>query len=172
MLLNVLPRLSTRCGELVSCGSGTASRRGRKRPHRAWSVASAAAVVAVNAALGVEPGVGLVEQPQLGAAHHDGGQCHPASLARRQPVGGDVVQPRRQTKAIKRARHIGVAHPRRPGPQVQVLSRAQLPVERGVVAQQANPAPHRGPFGAQVTAQHIALPLREAQQPGTQVKQG
>ena len=55
MLLNVLPRLSTRCGELVSCGSGAASRRGRNRPHRAWSVAAAAAVVAVNAALGVEP---------------------------------------------------------------------------------------------------------------------
>ena len=55
MLLNVLSRLSTRCGELDSCGSGAASPRGRNRRRRARSTVAAVAAVAVYAALGVEP---------------------------------------------------------------------------------------------------------------------
>ena len=42
-------------------------------------------VVEAVAALGVEPGVGLVEQPQLGAAGDERGDRRPAALAGREP---------------------------------------------------------------------------------------
>ena len=78
--------------------------------------ASTSRLVQQITSVGVEAGVGFVEQPQLGPARHHRGQRNPPPLAGRQPVDGDVRaggRPTRRGSAPDR-------HPprwrRRPGP--------------------------------------------------------
>ena len=96
------------------------------RPARAWArsssweatttVAPAAAACAHQAVdhvagLGVEAGVGLVEQPQLGSAGHQHRDRRPAALAGRQPGHGHVAQP--AVEAQRGERGLGVGRPAR-----------------------------------------------------------
>ena len=59
------------------------------------------------AGLGVEAGVGLVEQPQLGAAGDHRGDRRPAALAGREPGDGDVAQPTVEPERDERGLGVG-----------------------------------------------------------------
>ena len=50
---------------------------------------------------GVEPGVGLVEEPQLGTARHEHSQRHPAALAGREPTHRRAAQPASELEPIE-----------------------------------------------------------------------
>ncbi len=92
----------------------------------------------------IEPGVGFVEQPQLGAAPDHRGERHPAPLPRRQGCTGRS-QPAGDPEPVER--RIGRrprSSPRGTRPEVQVLGHRQVVVEERGVAQQADPAAHRG----------------------------
>ena len=77
-----------------------------------------------GAGLGVEPGVGLVEEPQLGSPGHEHGQGHAPALACRQPAHGGAPDPAAELEAIeggvdagrcllrRRARGTGRSRPR------------------------------------------------------------
>ena len=97
--------------------------------------------------------MGLVEQPERGAAGEQGGQGDPAALAGREASGRRRAQAPGQAKPVER--RVGVCGGQAEGPdgEADVLRRAELVVERGGMAQEADVAPDGGVVRGQVDAQ-------------------
>ena len=114
----------------------------------------------------VEPGVGLVEQPQLGGPGHQDGQGHP----RRWPAESRPTVVRRRRPTRPRRSRAGAAaaagQAGRPHGEADVLRRGQLVVEGCGVAEQADLAPDRGPVPAQVVAEDLGLARGDREQTG------
>ena len=123
---------------------------------------------------GVETGVGFVEQPHLGPAHHQAGQRGAAAL-----TGGELGH--RQAGASRRAMaepveggvHVGRGPRPSSGPRTARSPRyGQLAVQAVGVAEVAHPPPHLTALAAQIEAQDGRLTLRRGgQQAGAQAEQ-
>ncbi len=124
------------------------------------------------AAGGVEAGVGLVEQPQLGAAGDDRGDGHPPALAGGQAAGGHVAQASVEAQpghGLGGRRGAGAGGP---GREREVVGDGQVVVEEGGVAQQADPAADGLAVPAQVMAENLRLAGGEGGQAGAGPQQG
>ena len=120
--------------------SGTASSGSWDESSTAAPPATASATISASRsrAAGVQPGVGLVQQPQLGTPGHQHGQRHPAALAGRQPPDRGPPQPADQAEALERRVDPVGRQAGRPDREPHVLDRGQLVVEGGGVAEQAD----------------------------------
>ena len=107
--------------------------------------------------LGVETGVGLVEQPELGIAGHEGGQRGPPALPGGQRAHRRGCQPALEPQAGQRR-----PHPRHRGPggthgEADVLGRGQVVIKSGGMTEQPDPPADRSRVGDQVGAENGGL---------------
>lgn len=121
--------------------------------------------------VGVETGVGLVEQPELWGPGHQGGQRHPASLPGRQTGGGHAAEAAGEAEALERRLErpeptAGGAH----GEAHVVLDR-QVVVEVAGVGEQADPASNRTAVGPQVVPEHLGLAVAHGHEAGAHPQQ-
>jgi len=105
------------------------------------------------AALGVEAGVGLVEQPQLGVAGDEAGQGAPAPLAGAEAGDGHVPEAPVEAQPLQR----GTDRTERPAPgaygEADVVGNRQVVVEGGGVTDEPKQAADRPAIDAQVVPQ-------------------
>jgi hypothetical protein len=120
----------------------------------------------------IEPGVGLVEQPQLRATGDEGGERGAPALAGRQLGDGDRRQPLGQPQDLDSLVRVKCARPRRPGPEPDVLGHGQVLIERGGVTEQADPGPHRGRRCPQVGTEYDRITGDERHEAGERPQQG
>ena len=107
---------------------------------------------------GVEAGVGLVEQPELGVAGHQGGQRHPAALTGGQGADRRGGQPARQTQPVEgRPDRLRPAAPAARTAKRTLSAARQIVVEGGGVTEQPDPPSHGSRIGHQVCAEHHGL---------------
>ena len=127
----------------------------------------------VAAAL-VDAGVGLVEQPQLGAAGDEAGQRHAPALA-----GGELGRPARRARrpsTPSRAMAAAASSRRAPAARAQkrdVVGHREVVVEAGGVAEEPDAAADGAALAGvgQVVAEHDGLARRDRQQPGARTQQ-
>ena len=115
---------------------------------------------------GVEAGVGLVEQPELGAPRHQGGQGGAAPLPGRQAVHRDAGEASGQAEALEGDVDLLGAGPGRAAPEAHVLGHREVVVEAVGVAEQTDLGAHRPRLGHQIDAEHDGLALADGHQPG------
>ena len=116
----------------------------------------------------VEPGVGLVEQPQLRAAGDEAGDRRAAALPGRQPADGDAGEPAVEVEVGHRRSPSSEASTRGPRPEAKVVGDGEVVVEAGEVAEQPDPAAHGAAAGrrAQVEAEHLRFALGDRKDAG------
>ena len=110
--------------------------------------------------------MGLVEQPQRGAAGDERGQGGPAALSGREAAGRRRAQATGQAQALERPVGLGHGQPEGLHGKVHVLRRAELVVERGGMSQEPHVAPHRGVVRRQVDPEDRGLARGHGQQAG------
>ena len=120
---------------------------------------------------GVEPGVGLVEQPQLGPAGHEAGQRGAPLLAGREAADRERGEPARQAEAFHRRVDLGPRRADRGAPEAHVLGDGEVEVQAVAVAEQADAAAHRVALGRQVAAEHGPGAAGERHEPGAHPQQ-
>jgi sortase A len=120
---------------------------------------------------GVEPGMGLVEEPEAGIAHEQGGERGAPALPGGESADGDVTDaavgagPGEGDVGIGAAAH-GL------GPEPDVLGDGEVVVEPGGGAEQGDVAADRAAVAAEVDAQDGGLAPHDGQQPGDGAEQG
>src|SRR5438445_1038332 len=97
---------------------------------------------------GVEPGVGLVEQPQLGPAGDHRRDRGSASLPRRELVDRDAGQPSVDAEGDHRRVGLGVSGTTGARPEVDVVGHGEIVVETGGVPEQAHATAYGDTAGA------------------------
>ena len=107
--------------------------------------------------LGVEAGVGLVEQPELGVAGHQGGQRRPPPLAGGQGAHRRGGQPARQAQPVEGRPTAADGPARGAHREAHVLGRAQVVVEGGGMTEQPDPPADRPRVGDQIGAEDRGL---------------
>ena len=117
--------------------------------------------VEVVATGGVEAGVRLVEQPQLGAADHEAGERGAPLLAGGQPPHRDIGQTTGQTETFERRHPLVLGCPDRRSPEGDVLRHGEVEVQPVAVAEHADERPEPVSLGGQVAAEHGAPPTSE-----------
>ena len=125
------------------------------------------------APLRIEPGVGLVEQPQLGTAGHQTGQRRAPALTGGELAHGHVGEAAGQPAGgeggvdVRRGRAGG------PPPEPDVVAHGEVVVEAGGVAQEAHPAPDlAGPAAVgEVRSEHPSLAPHDGEQAGAGAQQ-
>jgi sortase A len=127
--------------------------------------------VEVVAASGVEAGMGLVEQPQLGAADDEAGEGGAPLLACRKPPYRDGGEAPEEAEAFEggRALLLGSANGR--SPEGDVLRHREVEVEAVAVSEHADERAHALSLGGEVAAEHRAPPAGEGHETGTQAQQ-
>ncbi len=120
----------------------------------------------------IEPGVRLVEQPELRPARRHHGQRRAAALAGRQAVDGHVGQSPGHAEALHGEGDLGVGGADRAAPEANVLGHGQVLVEPVAMAQHTDFGAHVTPVGPQVTAEDHGLTRRHGHQAGQHPEQG
>jgi sortase A len=120
---------------------------------------------------GVEPGVGLVEEPEAGVAHEQGGEGGPAALTGGEPADGDVADPPAGAGAGERGLDVGAAAAG-PRPEADVLGDGEVVVETGGVPEQGDLAADGLAVAPQVDPQDGGLAAHHGDQPGDGPQQG
>jgi sortase A len=120
---------------------------------------------------GVETGVRLVEQPQVGVANEHGGERGPPTLSGRQPADGHRPQPRRDTRPLER----DVGTDRAAGgstPETDVLRDREVLVEAGSVTEERDVAANGSPITPQVVTENDRLAPHDWHQSSGDAQQG
>ncbi len=109
----------------------------------------------------VEPGMRLVEEPQLGPTGHEQREGHPPALARGQTTHRGATHPSPELQSLEHG--VDVRHAGAGGPycEAHVLGDGQIVVEGGGMAEHAHPAAQGGGIPAQVDPEHRALAPRQ-----------
>ncbi len=115
---------------------------------------------------GVEAGVGLIEQPEGGPACDQCGQRHPSSLPGGEPAGRGAAEATHQAETIERRvagrnREAEGAHG-----EADVLRRAELVVEGGGMAEEADVAAHGGVVGGEIDPEDMGFAGGDRQEAG------
>jgi sortase A len=118
------------------------------------------------AATGIEPGVGLVEQPQARAAHGDGGERGAAALTGREAVGGDVAQPAIETETGQGGVGRAGAGADGAGREPDVLLDREVAVEETGVPEQPHEGSNRPGVDPEIVPEDDRVPLGDAGKPG------
>jgi hypothetical protein len=118
------------------------------------------------AVLGVEPGVGFIQQPQLRLPGHEDRQGGPAPLPGRQPSGPNRPQSPRQPESGQGGFHRVDGATRGPDRKAHVVLNRQVVVQGGGVSKEPDPAAHRPPVYGEVAAKYLGSARHDRQQPG------
>ena len=121
--------------------------------------------------VGVEPGMGLVEEPQLGTTGHEQGERHPPALAGGKTAHRGTAHPAPELEAIEHGVDVRQTPSGRSHREADVLDDGQVVVERGGVAEHAHPATKGRGVAAQITSEHRALAPRQREQAGAYPQQ-
>ncbi len=119
----------------------------------------------------IEPGMGLVEQPQRGAAHDERREGGATALAGREPPNRQVAEPLGNPDAVHRCEGIGARHTGDPRPEAQVVGNGELVVEPRRVAEEPDHRPDCPTIGAQVDTEHACGARRHPHQAGATTQQ-
>ncbi len=125
-------------------------------------------------AVGVEPGVGFVEQPQPRPSTHDNGESGSPTLTGGQPADGNSPKPTGQAETTERRFEVGIECPIRPCPEADVLLDREFAVERRMMGEQSNLSTNlvAARTGAEVVTKDVASALTQREQAGTQPQKG
>lgn len=115
-------------------------------------------------AVGIESGMGLVEQPQFGAPGDEACERHPTSLAGRQRADGDVGEAPVDGESDHRRSHFVTRRTHGGPPERDVLLDREVAVQPVVVSEQADPRPHQVGVGAEVEPEHASRPALDREQ--------
>ena len=119
----------------------------------------------------VEPGMGLVEQPQLGPTSDERGQRRAPTLTRREPCDRDRGHASIDPASGQRAAGVDVVGAGGAGPEVDVVDGGQVGVQAVIVGEQADPAADRPGVGRDVHTEDPRLAAGHPSQPGTGTQQ-
>lgn len=128
------------------------------------------AIDQVAAAL-VEPGVRLIEEPELRPTDDHRSKRGPATLTGRQVAYGDVAKSVGDPESIERSVDGSRVDARCSRPEPQVLLDAQVLVEGGVVAEQADRSANRSTVGDDVVIEHEGAARLDPLEPGADAQQ-
>ena len=122
-------------------------------------------------ALGVEAGVGFVEQPQGGMAGHEHGQSGAPALAGRESPDGDRGEPAIEAQVGEGGWDLcgmaaGGAHP-----EADVVLHREIVIEPGGVTDQPDPPAHSPAVTPEIDPEHHRFAARHREQPGTDPQQ-
>ncbi len=124
------------------------------------------------AALGVQPGVGLVEQPQLGVYGHQAGQGAASALAGAEAGHRNVAEAAAQAKPLEG----GLDRPGKAAPgaygEADVVDHRHVVVEGGGVANKPELAADRPTIDAEIVPEHDGGAVNHGDQPGAGAQQG
>ena len=135
---------------------------GRGRPQRGIEVVTAG---------GIEASVGLVEQPQFGAASDQARQrCAPA-LSGTQLADGDIGEPISQPHARHRRLHLVGRSAHRGAPEAHVVGNREIGVETIRVTKQPNTRSHGDAIAHEVDTKHGRRTTFNGEQSGAQPQQ-
>ena len=124
------------------------------------------------APVGVEPGVRLVEQPQLGSPREKRGDRRSTALPRRQLGHRHVPQTAVEGEPGHRLLSDAYVRAHRSRGKAQVVGDGQVLVERPGVTEEGHPATDRPPVTTQVMAQHLGLSRRDGDQARAGAEEG
>ncbi len=119
----------------------------------------------------VEPGVGFVQEPEPGAPSHEHGERGPALLSGRAPPYCHGRETPAETELLEHCSDARLSCPRRPHGEAQVLLHGQLVVEKRLVTEHADLAPHPAPVCHQVAPEHRRLSRVHGNQAGEHLQQ-
>ena len=122
--------------------------------------------------LGVESGVGLVEQPQPGPAGHQSGERNPSSLAGGQPPHPGVGQSARHTEVAGRRLDGTGIQPGCPGEEPQIVGRSEVLVQATGRTEEPDLSSHPPRVGGHVHPQHDCVARCHPHQTGAQPQHG
>lgn len=144
----------------------------RREEHGCTGCGGAAdqAIDQVSAAL-VEPGVRLIEEPELRPTDDHRSKRGPATLTGRQVAYGDVAKSVGDSESIERSVEGSRVNARCSRPEPQVLLDAQVVVEGGVVAEQADRSANRSTVGDDIVIQHEGATRLDPLEPGADAQQ-
>src|SRR5438270_2224908 len=140
---------------------------GRNQHRRSRACRVGDQLVETLTAVGVEPGVGLVEQPEIGRPQEEGGHGNPSALPGGQPErlharqAAGEPEPRQRVVDGNRAGGAGG-----PGDEAQVVGDGQVVVEAGGVAEQRHAATHRPTVAPEIVAKDRRLAVDDGDEPG------
>jgi sortase A len=120
---------------------------------------------------GVEPGMGLVEEPEAGVTHEERSERRATALPGGEPADGDVADAAVGAGAGEGDVGIGAAA-HGLGPEPHVLGDGEVVVEATGRAEQGDVAADRPAVAAEVDAQHGGLAPHDGQEPGDGAQQG
>ena len=121
--------------------------------------------------LGIEAGVGLVEEPEFRGPGHEGGKGGAAPLAGGKPPGGDRSQPPGQTQPHQRRLHGADRAASGADRETHVVLDGQVVVQGVGVAEHPDPAAHGSPVDGEVAAEHVSGSRHDRQQPRARPQQ-
>ena len=120
---------------------------------------------------GVEPGMGLVEQPQGSVTDEEGGEAGPPALPGREPGDLDIADPHADTGAVHGDGRITAA-PHGSGPVADVLGDGEVVVEPGGMTEQRHLTPDGSAVAPEVVAEDRRLAPNHGHQAGDGAEQG
>lgn len=120
----------------------------------------------------VEPGVGLVEQPQLGPAGDEDGERGAAALAGGELGHRHLPEPAGQAQPLERGVDVAPLGPGGGGPEADVGLDAEVVVQTGGVGQEPDPAADPAAVVAQVVAEDGGVALDDRHEAGAAPQEG
>ncbi len=116
--------------------------------------------------LGIEAGVGLVEQPQLRVSGDQDRQSHPLTLPGGEGADRSVREPAGKAEPLHGGDHRSQRALRSPDSETHVVDCGQVVIKGGRVTGQAHPPAYGALVGDQVLSQDYGFPRRHPEQPG------
>ena len=114
------------------------------------------------ATVGVQAGVGLVEQPQLRPAGNQAGERGAAALSGRQTADGDVAEPPVEAEPRKGRFGLFDREARGSHGEADVLLDGQVVVQEPAVAEEADPSTQGPAIARQIVSEHLTGALGQA----------
>ena len=120
---------------------------------------------------GVEPGMGLVEEPELGTAGDKNGDGGPAPLPGREPADRDPGQAAGQAQPGEGRRGLFRRRARRASPEADVLRDREVVVQEGGVTEETHPPSNRPAVPPEVVAQDDGFTADDGNEAGAGAQQ-
>lgn len=127
--------------------------------------------IQVVAAGGVETGVWLVEQPQLGAPGHQARQRGTTALTCTEARHLHRRQAARQPEPVERGGNLGLRRTHRGTPETDVVGHREVGVQAIRMAEQTHARAHGIAIEHKIVAEHRGRAALDGQQPGAHTQQ-
>jgi hypothetical protein len=120
----------------------------------------------------IQPGVRLVEKPQLGTARNERSERYTSSLSGRHRSDTQVGESTGDTEGVRRRCDVGVVETCRPGEEPEVVRRREFVVEATAGTEQPDPPSHRPTIDHQIGAEYLGDAGRNGYETGAHPEHG